>query len=298
MTTPIVTSAPTPTLDVQDEDVFLGEEILFRRGLACAQPVPALELSARSCRLVVRGPDGLDRVHPREPSGYDGPSRIRSLQFVECLNDLAAPLVAGTYEIAYQCEGREARRRLHVHERATPGPVVALRFPDQLDVEHERPFTVHLDLTNASGAPLGVVLPDICYAASVVGFVSVEEPPSWSRLVATAARAATQNAGYRTPIDVAHRSALSVVLAPGERRSCAVVFEAVFEADLDPEWRPRERFDVTVGLVVHTFEPDVARPLRWLRRSTGTYLTTGALVSTGDARRKDWEWVRVSPSRA
>lgn len=294
-----MTSAPTPTLEVQDEDVFLSEEIIFRRGLSCAEPVRAQELAGRSCRLVVRGPDGIEREHPRGPSSYDGPSWIRSLRSLECLNDLGAPLIAGTYDLAYQCEGREARCRIHVHEHATPSPAVDMRFPDQLDVETGRPFTVGIDLTNVSGAPLRVVSPGSCYTASVVGFVRADDPPSWSRLDSTAARAATQDASYRTLIDVAHRDALSVVvLAPGEQRSCAVVFEAVFEAGLDTQWLPRERFDVTVGLVVHTFEPGVARPLRWLRRSTGTYLITGARVSTGDARCKDWDWVHVSPRRA
>ena len=294
-----MTSTPAPSLEVQDEDVFLGEEILFRRGLSCAEPVPAQELWGRSCLLVIRGPDGIERAYPREPSGYDGRSRIRSLQSSECLNDLGAPLAAGAYELVYACEGREAQRTIHVRERAMPGPVVALRFPDRIDVERGEPFTVRLDLTNASGAPLHVVQPGCCHAASIVGFVSVDDPPSWSQIQATAARAATQLAGYTTPIDVAHRGALSVVeLAPGEQRTSEIVFEAVFEAGMDAQWLPRDRFDVTVGLVVHTFEPGVARPLRWLRRSTSTYLATGARVSTGDARCNEWAWVRVSPSRA
>jgi hypothetical protein len=290
---------PTPSLDVRDGDVFLGEEIVFKRGLSCAARVPAVELWGRSCRLVIRGPDGLVSVHAREPSGYNGPSSIESLGHLECLNDLAVPLAPGAYELAYECEGREARRRIHVREHATPGPVVAVDFPEWIETEPGRPFAVRLELANTSGAPLRLVEPNSCYAASVVGFVSADDPPSWSRLDRTAERAGAQEARYRARVDVGSLGALTMVeLAPGERRSYVVVFDEVFRASTGARWRPRERFDVTVGLVVHTFEPPMARPIHWLRRATGGYLATGARLSAGEARCKAWEWVNLSPSCA
>lgn len=289
---------PTPTLDIHDEDVFLGEEIIFLAGLQCSARVDARELYGRTCHLAVTAPDGRTTALVREPSSYDGPSRIARLRRREHLPDLAGPLVPGTYEIRYACEGREARRQIRVHERAEPGPRVDIVFPDRAGVAPGGRFLVRVEVANVSSGPRSFVAPDSCYAASVVGFVNANDPPSWSALNRDGEPEAARGAAYFTPIDAGTRGALVMVnLPPAGRRAYEVSFREVLRESLDDAWRPRERFAVTVGLVVHEFDPGAQRPLRWLRRATAEYLVTGALQSAGEARCEAWEWVRVSPSR-
>jgi hypothetical protein len=288
---------PVPTLRVRDEDVFLGEEVVFQAGLRCAAKVPARMLYGRARRIVVRAPDGSETVHERERSSYDGPSEIKALHYCECLNDLAAPLVPGTYELVHQCDGREARQAIRVREPSMAGPAIRFEFPARLDVTPGAPFTARVEVTNASRAPLRIVEPNSTYPASVVGFVDADDPPSWSRLERADEWAAEEAPRYRTPVDFKHLGELAIVeCAPGERRTYDVAFLELFRKDDDRAWRPRGRLEVTLGLVAHAFEPDGTRPIRWLRRGTGEYLLTGERISAGEARCKPWQWCRVTPS--
>lgn len=292
-----MSDAPMPTLSVRDDDVFLGEEIVFRAGLQCAAKVPAHVLYRRSRRLVVRTPDGAETVHEREPSSYDGPASIKALHHRECLNDLAAPLVPGTYEIVHRCGGHEASRAILVRDPSTEGPRVRFEFPEHVDLASGAPFTVRIEVTNASRAPLRIVEPNSTYPASVVGFVDADDPPSWSRLQRTREADAASDPRYRTSVALEHLGALAIVdIAPGELRAYDVAFVELLRKDGDPAWRPRERLEVTLGLVVHAFQPNGTRPIRWLRRGRGEYLVTGQRISAGEARCKPWHWCRVTPS--
>jgi hypothetical protein len=287
---------PQPEIRVRDEDVFLGEEVLFRAGLCADEVVDAAELYGPTCELTIVAPGGAASVHPREPSIYDGPSKIRSYFHREHLIDLLdVPLVAGVYELRFACEGRVATKAIRVRARERPAPNVAFSFPERLDLGPGRPFTVGIEL--ASAPSICVVAPDACYAASVVGYMSAEDPPSWWRLDRRGEREATERTGYRTAINLANRSALATIdLARAHRH--AATFEEAFRAGTDARWRPRERFTSTVGLVVHELAPDVNRPIRWLRRTHADYDARGVRLATREARPRTWDWAHVSPSGA
>ncbi len=284
-----------PVIQCPDDEILVGEEILFGVGLRCGTRVDARDLYARTCRLVVTAPDGSVSIHERGNSSYDGPSRIASLIHCECLNDLVDSVTAGTYDIRYICGGNEAQAQIRVAARA-PAPAVEATFPDPIDVEPGRPFALQFEITNRADTPVRIVAPDSCYAASVVGFMSAEDPPSWSFLTRAFRHDDRRERAWSTKVSSETFGQLrSIELHHDERYRFEVAFEGLFRPDTDKKWMPRERFEVTVGFVLHTLDSRDARPVRWLKRKRADYIVDGSLQSIGEARCRPWEWVRVTP---
>jgi hypothetical protein len=299
----------TPVIECSDENFLVGEEILFRVGLRCETRVDACELWAKSCRLAITAPDGSVSIHERGPSAYDGPSKISSLIRRECLNDLVDSITEGTYDVRYLFDDRETRSQICIGTGAS-APDVAATFPDPIDVEPGRSFAVRFEITNGAEPRWRMVVPNSCYAASVVGFVSAEDPPSWSRLSTCSPGNEARKIGQAPNIPLGTLDGgdmrptsewkfdqlTSIELDHGQRYRFEVAFGSVFAPERDRRWMPRERFGVTVGFVVQTFDSRFRRPFRWLKRVRADYLVEGTLRGVAEARCRPWEWARVTPS--
>ena len=290
-----ISAAIAPVLQVRDEEVFLGEEILFVAGVRAAVRVEARALCNEPGELRITAPDGGVIVRPHEARSYDGPSQRVSLLHRRCLGDLVPAVTVGDYDLRYLAAGREARARIRVRPSPRSPPVLALEVPDPIDLVPRRPFAVSVALVNVSDAPLRILPPDLCHGASIVGYVVSDDPPLWSRLDRRLDPVEERGPfAHVAPEDV-DESAF-VTLAPGARHVSAVRFDGVFRDSLDAVWLPRERFTMSLGLVVYARVTGASRPLRWLARARVDYGMDGALRGLGAPRPADGAWERITPT--
>jgi hypothetical protein len=294
-----------PFLDLRDEEVFLGEEILVVTGVRTAELVDASVLFDEPGELHITEPSGAVIVRRHEPACYDGPARVASLFHRESLDDLVPTITVGAYDLRYLVAGHEARRTILVRPSPAIPPVLELELPDPIDLEPLRPFVVSLALVNAGEAPLRLVPPDLCYGARVLGYVTSDDPPLWSRLDRIRPPVEVRSPFERVAPEEVDESAL-VTLCPGERHVSAVGFDGVLQPGLATQrgptgtgpgrWYPRERFAVNLALVVHARVMGAPRPLRWLKRARAEYRVDGSLQGIGAPPSGQGDSEQVTPS--
>jgi hypothetical protein len=288
----------SPFVEPRGSEWLVGEEVLFKIGLRSDQPVDALRLADKTCELVILAPDGRRSVQVRGPSSYDGPSTIDNVWYLECLNALVDRLVPGRYELFCRCEGGEAHASVELRARPQLAAIATgLELPRRINVADEGTLDVTIRVCNG-GRRVQMVVPDSCYAASVVGYLHAREPPSWLCLEGADDWDGTGRPGYRTRVSQQTRAQLRMLdLEPTIQHTVKARFAgAPARARLrDPQWRPRERFAITVGLIVYIFgERD--RPIRLLRGVTAHYRAGDGALQSVDADGPLEHWARVTPS--
>jgi hypothetical protein len=282
-------NAVSPTIRIDRNEFFLGEQVAFEIGKRTPMDVDGPALAETLCELKVVRPDGKEIVQQKGgPGTYDGPSRLSFLSQPELLNDIDDHLTSGRYQILYACGLQNTSASLQLRELPILRDVhVTLQFPDQLRLSKDKSLKVGVTVRNESTIPMKIVIPESNYWARVVAYIDYLHPPAWTLLNSNAV--ANNDPNYRARISSAHIDWLKLDTIPANGSySSEFEFHAAAAGGglVDSQWLPTNQFEVVGGLVLHLFPPmdglpqNGDRPIELLIRAKTCYAVTGEKQTT------------------
>jgi len=299
--------AVSPSIRIDRTEFFLGEQVAFETGKRTAELVAGPALAETLCELKVIRPDGKEIVQKEGgPTTYDGPSRVSFLSQPELLNDMDHHLAVGRYQIVYACGLQKTSVSIQLRELPILREIhVALQFPAQVRLSVDKTLKVGVTVSNHSGRAIKIVVPGSNYWARVIAYADCRQPPAWMLLQSDSEAHASNSPNYRVRVSSAHMDKLQLHTIPAEG-SYSAEFEfhgtAIVGGLVDPQWFPKEQFEIMSGLVLHLFLPmDVLpqrsdRPIELLIRSKACYAVAGERQNTGcEGAIKHWPHAPLEP---